>query len=148
MKKLSAAFLLILLTGAALFAGCVNAPIGRPVGGDWRTMRGYTRDYVLSDTLTVTFSCFEGKGELEGCHCYAMYDASCGARMATLEVDAENSKKMTATSGENFLTEDVNGDGVKDIGVPVSDGTLWYSVVPNEYPEEGYPVCERISPEA
>ncbi|GHU79500.1 hypothetical protein FACS1894191_2450 [Clostridia bacterium] len=32
-----------------------NVPGGGDiVGGDWRTWRGYTSDYVLSDSLTVT----------------------------------------------------------------------------------------------
>ena len=147
MKKLSALFLTVLICAACLFSGCADIVPDEPIGGDWRTWRGYTKDYRLSDTLTVTFSYFSGENESEGCHCYAVYDASCGARMGTIKVDAQNSRKMPERSGENFLTEDVDGDGVMDIGIPLNDGVLWYSLVSAEWPQEGYPVYKVISPE-
>ena len=147
MKKLSAIILTVLVCGAFFFAGCGVVNPEKPIGGDWRTWRGYTMDYEISDTLTVTFSHFSGEDESEGCNCYAVYDASCGARMGTIKVDAQNSRKMPESSGENFLTEDVDGDGMKDIGIPLDDGVLWYSLASPDRPQEGYPVYKMITPE-
>ena len=147
MKKLSAMILTVLIGGVFFLTGCSVVTPEKPIGGDWRTWRGYTKDYEISDTLTVTFSHFSGEKESEGCNCYAVYDASCGARMGTIKVDAQNSKKMPVSSGENFLTEDIDGDGMKDIGIPLNDGVLWYSFVSPELMQEGYPVYKTISPE-
>ena len=123
---------MLIVTGVALVLSCllVMMPIlsgcstgGHSIGGDWRTQRGYSRDYKVDDSLTVTFSYFNDENSCG----YAVYDASCGARMGSLilpeEVCPIDPQRVT------FRMEDHNGDGQTDIGVQLTeDQIIWYSL--------------------
>jgi len=95
-----------------------NAPTGIPDGpavaedgGDWHTWRSYTGDYAVKDDLSVTLSPLDGgKG-------YAVYNASTGERIGTL---------LDGTGQEEILCEDIDGDGVCELGIALSSGTVWY----------------------
>ena len=80
-------------------------------GGDWRTWRSYTGDYAVTEDLSVTLSPLDGgKG-------YAIYDASTGERIGTLS---------EGSGQEEILCEDIDGDGVCELGIVLPNGTAWY----------------------
>ncbi|AET67888.1 hypothetical protein Desor_2292 [Desulfosporosinus orientis DSM 765] len=86
---------------------------GQVTGADWRTWRGYTQDYVLNGDFAV---CFSGQTSDDF---YAMYDASSGARIATLLLE-----EYTVADTGGFTVADYNGDGLDDIGVQLHDGQV------------------------
>ena len=80
-------------------------------GGDWHTWRSYTGDYAVTEDLSVTLSPLDGgKG-------YAVYDASTGERIGTLS---------EGSGQEEILCEDIDGDGVCELGIVLPNGTAWY----------------------
>ena len=80
-------------------------------GGDWHTWRSYTGDYAVTEDLSVTLSPLDGgKG-------YAIYDASTGDRIGTLS---------EGSGQEEILCEDIDGDGVCELGIVLPNGTAWY----------------------
>jgi len=88
-----------------------NDPAAAEDGGDWRTWRSYTGDYAVTEDLSVTLSPLDsGKG-------YAVYDAVTGERIGTL---------LDGTGQEEILCEDIDGDGVCELGIALSNGTVWY----------------------
>ena len=131
-KKKTARILCMILCAAAVLLSAVwmgltayfvwavgqDAPTGIPDGpavaedgGDWHTWRSYTRDYSVKDDLSVTLSPLDGgKG-------YAVYNASTGERIGTL---------LDGTGQEEILCEDIDGDGVCELGIALSSGTVWY----------------------
>ncbi|MBP5652142.1 MAG: PT domain-containing protein [Lachnospiraceae bacterium] len=85
-------------------------------GGDWRTWRSYTDDYVIGDGFSVCFSMLDDK---KG---YAAYNSADGSRVGTLAMD-------NVTGNEIFDTEDINEDGLIDIGVTNGPETSWFAYV-------------------
>lgn len=85
-------------------------------GGDWRTWRSYTDDYVIGDGFSVCFSMLDDK---KG---YAAYNSADGSRVGTLAMD-------NVTGDEIFDTEDINEDGLIDIGVTNGPETSWFAYV-------------------
>ncbi len=86
-------------------------PASADDGGDWRTWRSYTGDYAVTEDLSVTLSPLDGgKG-------YAIYDASTGERIGTLS---------EGSGQEEILCEDIDGDGVCELGIVLPNGTAWY----------------------
>jgi hypothetical protein len=98
-------------------------PGGGSVGGDWRTWRGYTSDYIISDELTVTFS---GQTDEDF---YCVYDAAGGNRIGTLLF--EDGHLVEDAQSEDFLISDADGDGDNDVGVTLKDGAvMWFAYDP------------------
>lgn len=88
-------------------------------GSDWRTYRAYSEDLRLDDTGTLTF-CLSPLDNKNG---YAVYDSASGARVGTLLWDL---KKEADWQAETQL-KDLDNDGIKEIGIPMTDGEiLWY----------------------
>lgn len=88
-------------------------------GSDWRTYRAYSEDLRLDDTGTLTF-CLSPLDNKNG---YAVYDSTSGARVGTLLWDL---KKEADWQAETQL-KDLDNDGIKEIGIPMTDGKiLWY----------------------
>lgn len=86
-------------------------PAAAEDGGDWHTWRSYTDDYVVKDDLSVTLSPLDGgKG-------YAVYDASTGERIGTLS---------DGGGEEEILSEDIDGDGICELGIVLPETTVWY----------------------
>ena len=86
------------------------------VGGDWQTWRSYSDEYVITDGFTVCLSLFDDSTG------YAVYAGSDGSRIASLVNDTE-----TAVDPWNITSEDIDGDGINELGIGLTDGeTLWY----------------------
>lgn len=80
-------------------------------GGDWRTWRSYTGDYQIKEDLSVTLSPLDsGTG-------FAVYDASTGERIGTLPEGGAQ---------DEILCEDIDGDGISELGIALAEGTVWY----------------------
>lgn len=86
-------------------------PAAAENGGDWRTWRSYTGDYAVKEDLSVTLS------PLDGGNGYAVYNASTGARIGTLPEGGGQ---------EEILCEDIDGDGICELGIALSEETVWY----------------------
>lgn len=113
-----AAAVFLLLGGIASDVPEAESTDGQTVvGGDWRTWRGYSADYVITDELTVCLS------ELDNGSGYGVYDCADGGRIASL---------LAPDGTEGFFDRDVvsadrDGDGSNDLGVELADGSvLWY----------------------
>ena len=80
-------------------------------GGDWRTWRSYTGDYAVKEDLSVTLSPLDGRNG------YAVYNASTGERIGTLH---------EGSGQEEILCEDIDRDGICELGIALSEETIWY----------------------
>ena len=80
---------------------------GGTSGADWRTWRSYSSDYVISDDVTVCMSPFDDRSG------YAVYDSTIGDRIGSLT-------GIEITGNDNFVTEDLDGDGINELGVIIS----------------------------
>lgn len=93
------------------------------IGGDWTTWRSYSAAYTLAEDVEVVFS---GLDEGEG---FGVYEADSGVRVGSLLLEGDTTQD--ATTGE-FIISDRDGDGINDIGVEMTDGTvLWYRYNPD-----------------
>ena len=116
----------VLLAASMLFfTGCSeDHPLEPAIGGDWRTWRGYSNDISLTPDFGLTFSRFSSESD-PGCVGFAVYDALTGARVATILLSQEDSSLVPGSF--DFQAEDRDGDGVAEIGIPLTDGTvIWY----------------------
>ncbi len=86
---------------------------GNICGEDWTTWRSYTGHCEITEDLAVTMSVFD---DLTG---YAVYDAEYGDRIGSLA-------DIQVTGQEDFVAEDIDGDGVNEIGVLLPEGTVYY----------------------
>ena len=108
--------------------------VGGDVGGDWRTWRSYTDDYVVGDGFNVCFSMLDDKNG------YAAYNSADGSRVGTLAMD-------NVTGDEIFDTEDINEDGLIDIGVTNGPETSWFAYVAKAWVDgEGGGCFELVEP--
>ena len=108
-------------------------------GGDWRTWRSYSADYAVGNGKSICLSCFDdGSG-------YAVYDSSNGVRVGSVILDA--GQKVTADTG--IRCEDIDGDGLNEIGIALSeDDIAWYHYTDNVWKEgEGGGCLARFLPE-
>ena len=97
------------------------------VCGDWRSWGDYSGDYEIGPDLTVTFSYFEKERRGRTYSGYGVYDAVSGTHIGSILMDGEPADQC------EFLSEDINGDGSTDIGVPMRDGSVcWYSLSPED----------------
>ena len=115
----------LLAASMLLCTGCSeDGPFDPAIGGDWRTWRGYSNDISLTTDIGLTFSRFTS--ELDpGCVGFAVYDAENGVRVATILLSQEDSNMVPGSF--DFQAEDRDGDGVAEIGIPLTDGTvIWY----------------------
>ena len=97
-------------------------PNDNNAGGDWRSWRSYSDEYIITDELTVCLSLFDDSTG------YAVYDCSDGSRIASLVNDTE-----IAVDPWNITSEDIDGDGVNELGIVLTDGeTLWYRYIEGE----------------
>ena len=103
------------------------------LGADWRTWRSYTADFSIQEGVTVCLSVLDdGSG-------YAVYDSLSGERVGTLE-------GCTVDGSEQILCEDIDGDGVSELGISISGETIWYRYNGNPWIEgEGGGCFEGIS---
>lgn len=89
------------------------------IGSDWRTYRAYSEDLCLDDTGVLTF-CLSPLDNKNG---YAVYDSASGARVGTLLWETETAADWSV----EVQLKDLDNDGIKEIGVPMTDGeVLWY----------------------
>ena len=112
---------------------------GETVGSDWRTWRSYSADYAIGNGSSICLSPFDdGSG-------YAVYDSSDGSRVGSVILDA--GKKVTSDTG--IRCEDIDGDGLNEIGIALSeDDIAWYHYTDNVWKEgEGGGCLARFLPE-
>ena len=82
-------------------------------GADWRTWRSYTEDYRITEEKSVCLSPLDDGGG------YAVYDSETGARIGTLSLES--------AGGENGIRcEDIDGDGIPELGVEGGGETVWF----------------------
>ena len=88
-------------------------------GDDWRTWRGYSADYTITDKWSICFS------TLDDSNGYGVYSAAGGARIGSILFD-DGEQPAPADNWISVL-EDYNGDGANDLGIELADGTLaWF----------------------
>ncbi len=112
---------------------------GETVGSDWRTWRSYSADYAIGNGSSICLSPFDdGSG-------YAVYDSSDGSRVGSVILDA--GQKVTSDTG--IKCEDIDGDGLNEIGIALSeDDIAWYHYTDNVWKEgEGGGCLARFLPE-
>ena len=112
---------------------------GETVGSDWRTWRSYSADYAIGNGSSICLSPFDdGSG-------YAVYDSSDGSRVGSVILDAG----QKVTSGTGIKCEDIDGDGLNEIGIALSeDDIAWYHYTDNVWKEgEGGGCLARFLPE-
>lgn len=109
-----------------------NEIAGVEDGQDWRAWRSYSDDFTVCEGVEVCLSPLDdGKG-------YAAYDSCSGSRVGTLFADGTNGQ-------EEILCEDVDSDGMKEIGIVMSQETAWYHYTDEEWIEgEGGGCFRRI----
>ena len=144
-KKKAWIVLLSLLAAGGLLAVLLILPAlqQEPIGRNWRTQAGYTRDYELAPGFSVTFLNLDLE-EGDPRKAYGVYDAEYGVRIANLILEPEYAQRCPGAWKAEFRTRDMNGDGQKEIGVPLEDGTvLWYELCGGSA-EEGCSTCPLI----
>ncbi|MCR5323460.1 MAG: hypothetical protein K6E85_09345 [Lachnospiraceae bacterium] len=112
---------------------------GGSEGADWRTWRSYSEDYVISDDVTVCLSRFgDGSG-------FAVYDSSNGNRIGSLVVEDASGGVKTVEAGAEIKQEDIDGDGLKELGIVMpEDNTVWFHYTDGVWTEGGGGGCFKL----
>ena len=101
-------------------------------GSDWRTWRSYTEDFVISDDVTVCLSPFDTATG------YAVYNSDNGDRIGSLS-------GIETDGSETIVCEDTDGDGVNELGITISDETVYFKYTGEPWIEgQGGGCFERI----
>ena len=101
-------------------------------GSDWRTWRSYTDDFVISDDVTVCLSPFDTATG------YAVYNSDNGDRIGSLS-------GIETDGSETIVCEDTDGDGVNELGITISDETVYFKYTGEPWIEgQGGGCFERI----
>lgn len=94
---------------------------GESTGADWRTWRSYSEDYVIGDGISVCLAGFEDRSG------YAVYDSKNGDRVGSLVVKDASGNSVLLNFDTVVKCEDIDGDGLNELGVEVSPGeTVWF----------------------
>ena len=112
-----------------LFAGCTPDTGGRdePVGGDWRTWRGYTQPYTLTEPEDIVFSRYTPDEEHPYSYGYAAYDNEYGSRIGALNLPAMEGYEPANEADPTIINKDLDQDGCYEFGLSYNDGrVLWY----------------------
>ena len=105
---------------------------GGTIGQDWRTWRSYSGDYRISDNVTVCLSVLDGGTG------YVVYDSMTGERIGTLAADRVSGQ-------EEIRCEDTDRDGLCELGLVLSEETVWYRFTGGTWLEgEGGGCFERM----
>lgn len=112
--------LLVSCGGTGGDSGPVDVPDDEPIaGGDWRTWRGYSDEYVINEDLSILFSTLD---ERTG---YAVYESESGARIATIKFPDDLT--LDDVIMHEYIVEDYDGDGSNDVGIERNDGAImWF----------------------
>ena len=105
---------------------------GGTVGQDWRTWRSYSEDFLICDQVKVCLS------PLDGGAGYGVYDSGSGERIGTLSANDVGGQ-------EKIRCEDLDGDGLNELGIVCSDEILWYHYIGETWSDgEGGGCFEQI----
>lgn len=129
------AVLTVMIVFIINYAISANTSVSSPAleNTNWREQKSYSRDYQLTDDLSICVSIFDDSSG------YAVYDTYDGQRIGTLLLPND---QMSVDNLELKIA-DANSDGKNDIGVVShNNNIIWFNFSPNkQYSEENPNGC-------
>lgn len=129
------AVLTVMIVFIINYAISANTSVSSPAleNTNWREQKSYSRDYQLTDDLSICVSLLDDSSG------YAVYDTYDGRRIGTLllpngQISVDNLELKIA---------DANSDGKNDVGVVShNNNIIWFNFSPNkQYSEENPNGC-------
>ena len=129
------AVLTVMIVFIINYAISANTSVSSPAleNTNWREQKSYSRDYQLTDDLSICISLLDDSSG------YAVYDTYDGQRIGTLLLPND---QMSVDNLELKIT-DANSDGKNDVGVVShNNNIIWFNFSPNkQYSEENPNGC-------
>lgn len=129
------AILTVMIVFIINYAISANTSVSSPAleNTNWREQKSYSRDYQLTDNLSICVSLLDDSSG------YAVYDTYNGQRIGTLLLP---NNQMSVDNLELKIA-DANSDGKNDVGVVShNNNIIWFNFSPNkQYSEENPNGC-------
>lgn len=126
------AVLTVMIVFIINYAISANTSVSSPAleNTNWREQKSYSRDYQLTDDLSICVSLLDDSSG------YAVYDTYDGRRIGTLLLPND---QMSVDNLELKIA-DVNSDGKNDVGVVShNNNIIWFNFSPNKQYSEKNP---------